>query len=119
MHIYRIIYLPYNRTIDKIKGCKFMKEVYNYMEILVEEKLNTVLNTSDALSCKCYQCKKNIYALALNNLKPFYVVSCKGKIIARYEEKLSNLDADVLVAITNAIKTVTANPYHDNQGEVY
>ena len=96
-----------------------MKEVYNYMEILVEEKLNTVLNTSDALSCKCYQCKKNIYALALNNLKPFYVVSCKGKIIARYEEKLSNLDADVLVAITNAIKTVTANPYHDNQGEVY
>lgn len=96
-----------------------MKEVYNYMDILVEEKLNTVLNTSIEHFCKCYQCKKNIYALALNNLKPFYVVSSKGKIMARYEENLSHLDTDVLVAITNAMEKVKANPYHDNQGETY
>lgn len=96
-----------------------MKEVYNYMEILVEENLNTVISTSDAHFCKCYQCRKDIYALALNNLKPFYVVSSKGRIMARYEEKLSQLDTDVLIAITNAIATVTANPYHDNQDKVY
>ena len=96
-----------------------MKEVYNYMEILVEEKLNTVLNTSEAHFCKCYQCRKDIYALALNNLNPFYVVSSKGKIMARYEEKLSHIDTDVLIAITNAIEIVKANPYHDNQGDIY
>lgn len=91
-----------------------MKEVYNYMEILVEEQLNAILNASDEHFCKCYQCKKDICALALNNVKPFYVVSSKGKIMARYEEKLSQLDTDVLIAITNAIEVVKANPYHDN-----
>lgn len=39
--------------------------------------------------------------------------------MARYEENLSHLDTDVLVAITNAMEKVKANPYHDNQGEIY
>lgn len=63
-----------------------MKDVINYNELLVEECIDEVYDKYPNL-CRCDQCRKDIYALALNSLPPFYVVTIRGKIAARYLEK--------------------------------
>ena len=50
-----------------------MKDVINYMEIWVQEYMEILLEKTDG--CKCEKCKRDIFTLALNNLKPYYVAT--------------------------------------------
>jgi len=43
--------------------------------------MRALLKKSDG--CKCDKCKRDIYTLSLNNLKPYYVSTPLGKIMAK------------------------------------
>lgn len=85
--------------------------IKNYMEIMVENFLPTVLDKYSDI-CKCEKCIDDIKAITLNNLKPLYVVTEEGNIFARINELSIQFKADVLGALTKAIEIVSKNPKH-------
>ena len=85
--------------------------ITNYMEIVVEDILASVLK-DHKLSCNCEMCIADIKALALNNLKPMYVVSNKGLMYNKLNELNMQFKADVVFQIMNAIKKVENKPSH-------
>lgn len=89
-----------------------MLGIKNYMEDLVEELLGEVLNQMDI--CKCQKCKNDICAIALNNLKPLYVASPKGRVYVKIDMLKQQARADVLAAITQAAKKVAKEVRHED-----
>lgn len=88
-----------------------MESAINYMEIWVEDYMKELLKESDV--CKCQRCKLDIYALSLNNLKPFYVVTPQGRLITKVTGMYQQLETDIVIEITKAINIVKNNPRHD------
>ena len=86
--------------------------VKNYMEIIVEDILEDMLENAD-LKCKCEVCKDDIKAMTLNNLKPIYVATEKGVLYTRLKEFSLQFKADVVQEILSSIKKVNNNPSHD------
>ncbi|WP_343216140.1 late competence development ComFB family protein [Clostridium mobile] len=85
--------------------------IKNYMEAMVENLLPSTLNKYSDI-CKCEKCVDDIKAIALNNLKPLYVVTEKGNIFVKTNELNIQFKADVLGALTRAIEIVSENPKH-------
>ena len=85
--------------------------VINYMEEWVKDCMNELLDKSDG--CKCEKCKRDIFALALNNLKPYYVATNKGRVMAKLANTQNQFETDIVIAVANAIKIVQNNPNHD------
>lgn len=88
-----------------------MKEVFNYMEKWVNECLDKLLKKSKG--CKCDKCRKDMYALALNNLKPYYVATEKGRVMAKLANTENQFETDIVIQVTKAINIVQANPNHN------
>lgn len=88
-----------------------MKDVINYMEIWVTEYMEILLQKSDG--CRCDKCKRDIFTLALNNLKPYYVATSLGSIMAKIESTKQQVDTDIIVEVTKAINKINCNPNHD------
>ncbi len=84
----------------------------NYMEDAVDHCLPNLLNAFPAI-CKCDKCTLDIKAMALNNLKPHYVVTWKGEIYTKIDETYIQFEADVLKALIDAITIVSKNPRHE------
>lgn len=78
----------------------------NLMERMVAEKLDAAIDKFHC--CKCDKCKKDVAAIALNKLKPRYVVVDKLSVLS--EERQTN--AEVTTAIIQAILIVKAHPRH-------
>lgn len=85
--------------------------VKNYMEIMVDNLLPTVIDKYIDI-CTCEKCIEDIKAIALNNLKPTYVVSEEGNVFVKTNELNIQFKADVLGALTKAIEIVSKNPKH-------
>uniref|UniRef100_A0A7C4U7V1 Competence protein ComFB n=1 Tax=candidate division WOR-3 bacterium TaxID=2052148 RepID=A0A7C4U7V1_UNCW3 len=83
--------------------------IKNYLESYVEEIAREQLK-------KYKEYKDNerilmdVMALALNNLKPMYVVHDKGHILTEVRLSSEQIRAQVLVAVLQAIKKVLSNP---------
>lgn len=88
-----------------------MDGVINYMEIWVKEYMEVLLDRTDV--CKCDKCKRDIFTLSLNNLKPYYVATPIGNIMARLESTKQQVETDIVVQITKAINKISDNPNHD------
>lgn len=88
-----------------------MNNVINYMEIWVQEYMDVLLEKVDV--CKCDKCKRDIYTLSLNNLKPYYVATPLGKIMAKIESTKQQVETNIIVEVTKAINKVSSNPNHD------
>lgn len=88
-----------------------MDGTINYMEIWVKEHMEELLKDSDI--CKCEKCKRDIYALSLNNLKPFYVATNRGRLITKASGMHQQLETDIIIEITKAINIVNNKPMHD------
>lgn len=88
-----------------------MLEVKNYMEELVEEVLGEVLERMEM--CKCEKCKNDICAIALNNLKPMYATSQKGRVFIKISMLKQQSKADVLSEVTRAAKKVAMDKHHE------
>lgn len=92
---------------------KRSSEILNYMEVLVEEELDNMIEKIGV--CKCERCRMDIKALALNSLTPKYVVTDSGKLYTKISLLQQQFDVDVLAAITKAAMIVKENPRHENQ----
>ncbi len=86
-------------------------ELRNYTEILVENNLDKIMKKSDV--CNCEKCRADITALALNDLKPQYVVSEKGECFAKLSILENQTQINVISAIIKAIEVVSSNPRHN------
>lgn len=86
--------------------------VKNYMEIIIDEKMPKILKNYTNI-CKCDKCIQDIKAIALNNLKPKYVVTEKGLVYTRTNELALQFEIDVTREIIKAIEIVSKNPKHE------
>ena len=90
-------------------------KLQNLMEDAVEDVLNKLL-LEDKNICHCDKCKLDIAAIALNNLKPKYVVTDKGCLYAKADTMNYQFDADIIREITKAMQIVKKYPHH-NKGD--
>lgn len=86
--------------------------IKNYMEHIVEETLPLVIDRYPDI-CKCEKCIDDIKALALNNLKPLYVVTEEGTIYSKLNELTLQFKTDIISQLTQAIEIVSENPKHN------
>ncbi len=85
--------------------------IKNYMEIAVDHVLPNVLKDFDNL-CTCEKCLIDIKAIALNNLKPKYIVTNQGELYSKVQEMNIQFETDIMKAIIDAIAIVSKNPRH-------
>ena len=88
--------------------------VKNYMEILVEEHLPEVLKDQEHIA-NCKKCQEDVQAIALNSLKPLYVVTAKGSLYAKLNEFSIQFQSDVLRELIRAVEKVSDRPQHDEE----
>jgi len=88
-------------------------EFRNYMEDIVQAKMPDVLKTMTDI-CLCDRCRLDIFAYALNNSPPKYVVTSKGKMFAKLNILQGQFEVDVVRAITDAAIVIGKNPRHDD-----
>jgi len=83
----------------------------NFMEELVDTYLPTLIVNFDDV-CKCERCTLDIKAIALNNLKPLYLVSEKGELYSKNSQLGVQYRVDVINQLAQAIQLVSKNPRH-------
>ena len=77
----------------------------NLKEKQVMDVIDKILKNRDDV-CKCNKCKLDIAAIALNNLKPKYVVTEKGSLYAKSNILDYQSDVDLIKEVTKAIEIV-------------
>lgn len=82
----------------------------NMMEYIVVEKIKSMSDVLDC--CLCEKCMGDIAAYALNRIPPVYVSSLEGELICKINALTPQLHSDIVGAITQAAKVVSANPKH-------
>lgn len=90
----------------KLKDVTGAAPLVNLMEQMVADRLDDAITKFHC--CKCDKCKKDVAAIALNKLKPRYVVA--EKVAALLNERQAS--SDVMTAIVQAILVVKAHPRH-------
>ncbi len=83
----------------------------NYMEIAVDKVLPNIIKAFSTI-CACDKCILDIKAIALNNLKPHYVVTDRGELYSKVDEMKVQFETDVMKALIDAIAIVSKNPRH-------
>jgi len=86
-------------------------ELINFMEDVVSSYVDEVISNDEEF-CGCPRCRLDVIALALNDVKPKYVVTTKGYAYARMGELQAQFKADTIVAVTKALQAVKENPRH-------
>lgn len=85
--------------------------IKNYMEEVVDILLPTFISTHSDV-CTCESCLEDMKAMALNHLKPYYVVTEKGLLYTKVSEMAPQFSADVIRELTKAMVNVANNPRH-------
>ncbi|TWH78758.1 late competence development ComFB family protein [Sedimentibacter saalensis] len=98
-----------NKEINVKKEEKNDVILYNVMEKLVLNKLDATLKKMNC--CRCDRCKEDIIAIALNNLKPMYIVANKDNINQKIHD-LGDIGSEVTTEVIKAVLTVRKNPRH-------
>ena len=88
-----------------------MLHLVNITEHTVLEAMEDILKNYDGI-CTCERCKFDIAAIALNKLKPNYVVTAAGAVMSRVALSEHQNVADVIRAVTDSINIVSKNPRH-------
>ncbi len=87
-----------------------MYKLKNFMEDVVNKKIDSVLNLMNI--CKCEKCRLDIMAIALNDLPPRYVVTDTGELFSKVRELEQQFEVDIETAIVKAAIYVSKNPKH-------
>ena len=80
-------------------------KLHNLMEDEVIRIIDEFLKDREDI-CTCDKCKLDIAAIALNNLKPKYVVTEKGSLFAKVDILDYQFDVDLIKEVTKAAKIV-------------
>ncbi len=91
-------------------------EMQNYMEILMWQRLDDILDAHPGI-CRCEKCRYDIAALAMNFLPPRYVVTDRGQIYTKIKALEQQFTIDIVSAITHAVKVVSSTPQHQESAE--
>lgn len=86
-------------------------ELINYSLNCVWDMLDEILAERDDI-CKCEKCRYDIACMAVNRLRPNYVVSEHGKVYAKAKMLSYQSRTDVLTEVVKAIERVSRNPHH-------
>lgn len=87
--------------------------VINAMEQLVAETLHENWNDI-TMTCKCDQCKADVFALTLNLLPPRYVSKDNGVAYVKAQFFEKQMKANILVKIAVATNRVSEQPQCEN-----
>jgi len=87
-------------------------ELINLMEEEVMRIIDKILKDRNDI-CTCDRCKMDIAAITLNNIKPKYVVTERGKLFARVDMLNYQYDADITMEVMKALKIVGEKPCHE------
>ena len=85
-------------------------EMRNYVELVVERHTQTLMLRTGV--CSCEKCKLDVMSIALNNLRPHYVVTEAGALYAKMKDFDHQHNVDVTAAVMNAIQKVSERPRH-------
>ncbi len=85
--------------------------IHNYIEKMVQKLLPRIMG--EAEMCECNQCKVDVAAISLNNIRPRYVVSEKGELYTKLDSLDAQNEADVIAQMTKACVIVKNNPRHN------
>ena len=86
------------------------------MEISVNHFLPNLLRAFPD-QCQCDRCLMDIRAIALNHLKPHYVVTRQGEVYSKLDEMNLQYETDILKALIDAINIVSKHPRHEVQDD--
>ncbi|MFA5577006.1 MAG: late competence development ComFB family protein [Tissierellaceae bacterium] len=86
-------------------------ELHNLMEDEVVAAVDKIIENYEDV-CKCEMCKLDMASIALNNLKPKYVVTDKGYVFAKANSLGFQFSTDLIAEVTKAIEVVKSNPRH-------
>jgi len=89
-----------------------LSEIVNINEELVIQLMEGIFNENPSL-CRCSVCIEDIYALALNQLKPLYVQATFKEKASSDAELMKRIDmVHVEKIVRAAVDKVSKNPYH-------
>lgn len=111
-----ILYKPINtalarKRIYNLLAISLSRRTHNVMEELIQTEID---NNIDVLGiCPCPKCRTDLLTITLNNVKPKYVNTEKGKAITK-AGRLASMDSRIslLAEITRYAKLVADNPHH-------
>lgn len=83
----------------------------NCMEDVVSDLLPDLLIKYQGI-CTCDKCIQDIKAIALNNLKPLYVVTEEGRLFTKVSQLETQFRIDVVNQLVRAIDIVSSNMRH-------
>jgi len=98
-----------NKELNLIRDEKNEVILYNVTEKLVLDRLEATLKKMNC--CRCDRCKEDIVAIALNNLKPKYIVANKDNIKEKIHE-YDEMGREVTTEVIKAVLKVRKNPRH-------
>ncbi len=98
-----------NKELNLIKEEKSEVILYNITEKLVLSKLEATLKKMNC--CRCDRCKEDIVAIALNNLKPMYMVASRRDIEIKIHS-MKDMGSEITTEVIKAALTVRKNPRH-------
>ncbi len=92
--------------------------IINVMEEIVDLKADGVIDSTEM--CHCPRCRADVKALALNNLPTKYVASEGGNVFMHMQTTTTQMQAEIMVAIVEAVAKVKYKPSHplDNGGKL-
>jgi competence protein ComFB len=85
--------------------------IKNYMEDAVDRVFDYMRPNLKGI-CTCEQCVNDMKALALNNLKPKYVVTHQGEVYSKVGQLHIQSETDIIKEITSASEIVRKKPRH-------
>lgn len=88
-----------------------MYKLRNYMEILVDQMFDTATRGIDV--CKCEKCTLDIKAIALNELKPRYIVADDTELYIKMNLFQQQFHTDIIAALTKGTMLVASSARHD------
>ena len=86
-------------------------ELSNMMEPLVWQRIDSIIAAHEG-ACACEKCRLDVAALALNMLRPQYVVTTRGAAYAKSRSLDQQFSVDIVTALSNAVRQVNACPHH-------
>lgn len=89
-------------------------KVINVVESMVWEAIDSVLDQKPGI-CRCPKCRADIAAYALNQLSPHYAASKLGEVLIKTGSLDRDMHVAILVALTEAVEVVSANPRHEKE----
>ena len=87
-----------------------MYNLKNHMEDVVERLVNKYIKESEC--CDCEKCRLDVMALALNDLRPVYIVTNIGEMFASIDSTYPQNQVDAEIAVLKAIDLVKSKPRH-------